>query len=106
MALFSGLKSMMNASGAKKRTESTRTTHSHAIMLAGCKDAQTSADTQIAGSATGAMSYALIKALSFNPHPTYGQLLAAVREILKNEYSQIPQFSAGHPVDMNTVFVL
>ncbi len=106
MALFSGLKTMLNASDAKKKTESTRSTHSHAIMLSGCKDVQTSADTHIGGSATGAMSHALIKALSTNKHPTYGQLLAAVREILKNEYSQIPQFSTGHPVDMNTIFAI
>jgi hypothetical protein len=40
-------------------------------MFSGCADDQTSADTSIAGEATGAMSWALIGALRNNPHHSY-----------------------------------
>ncbi|KAI9190110.1 Ca(2+)-dependent cysteine protease [Blastocladiella emersonii ATCC 22665] len=64
------------------------------------------ADAHIDGKATGAMSYALLKSLRANPGQSYAQLLASTRAILSKEYSQIPQLSSGHEIDMNAVFVL
>jgi Caspase domain len=40
-------------------------------MFSGCADDQTSADTSIAGAATGAMSYAFIKTMRSNPQQSY-----------------------------------
>jgi hypothetical protein len=40
-------------------------------MFSGCADDQTSADTSIAGAATGAMSYAFIKTMRANPNQSY-----------------------------------
>ncbi|NEJ83398.1 hypothetical protein GR268_43810, partial [Rhizobium leguminosarum] len=37
------------------------------VMFSGCSDEQTSADTSIQGSRTGAMSYAFIATLRANP---------------------------------------
>lgn len=44
-------------SEAAERTKQTRTSPADVIMWSGCKDSQTSADTNEAGRATGAMSY-------------------------------------------------
>ncbi|KAK6100008.1 hypothetical protein MT418_001379 [Batrachochytrium dendrobatidis] len=76
------------------------------IMFSGCKDSQTSADTQVAGRATGAMSYALIKALTLTPSISYGALLQSVRNILVSEYSQVPQLTTARYMDMNQGFIV
>ena len=55
---------------------------------------------------TGAMSHALIKVLGQNLRPTYGQLLGQVRQVLRNEYSQIPQLSSAKPMQMSELFLL
>ncbi|KAJ3372487.1 Ca(2+)-dependent cysteine protease [Allomyces arbusculus] len=78
------------------------------ISFSGCRDDQTSADAQISGQYTGALSHALIQTLSQgNGHDlTFTQLLESVRDILKNGYSQIPQMSSGRLVDLNSRFCL
>jgi hypothetical protein len=40
-----------------------------------------------------------------NKNLTYLQLLNAIREILKSKYSQRPQMSASHPIDVNLLFL-
>jgi metacaspase-1 len=74
------------------------------MMLSGCKDAQTSADAMEAGKATGAMSWAFITVLTQYPQLTYNQLLNATRDALAAKYSQKPQMSSSHPIDMNLLF--
>lgn len=76
------------------------------IMFSGCKDDQTSADANELGRATGAMSYAITRALRENRHQTYIQLLNSIRGILKQKYNQRPQLSSSHPMDMNLLFVV
>jgi len=77
------------------------------IQFSGCRDNQTSADANINNVSTGAMSYALITVLNQNQNITYAQLLAKIREILKEKrFSQIPQLSASHPMNMNGQFIL
>lgn len=55
-----------------------------------------SADTQNAGKATGAMSYAFITAFHKYPRQSYQELLQNTREELRGKYSQKPQMSACH----------
>lgn len=55
-----------------------------------------SADTQEAGRATGAMSYAFITAFRQYPRQSYQELLQNTRAELKGKYSQKPQMSACH----------
>ncbi|KAJ3997413.1 peptidase C14, caspase domain-containing protein [Lentinula boryana] len=90
------------ASGNTKKTEEyarrTKTSAADAISWSGCKDSQTSADAVEAGTATGAMSYAFISALSQNSQQSYQMLLVNIREILRTKYSQKPQLSASHPI--------
>ncbi|KAJ3753534.1 peptidase C14, caspase domain-containing protein [Lentinula raphanica] len=97
------------ASGNTKKTEEyarrTKTSAADAISWSGCKDSQTSADAVEAGTATGAMSYAFITALSQNPQQSYQMLLTNIREILRAKYSQKPQLSASHPIDTNLMFI-
>ncbi|KXN72137.1 hypothetical protein CONCODRAFT_5060 [Conidiobolus coronatus NRRL 28638] len=78
------------------------------VMFSGCKDTQTSADTQEQGvGATGAMSYALIKSLTTDPYGlTYLQLLNSVRQILRGKYQQLPQLSSGRPMNMESKFMI
>ncbi|KAF8322749.1 hypothetical protein DL93DRAFT_2071715 [Clavulina sp. PMI_390] len=94
-----------NASKAEQYSRQTRTSSADVIMWSGCKDDQTSADTQEAGQATGAMSYAFIEALSSGGQQTYQQLLISIRGILKSKYSQIPQLSSSHPMVSSSAFL-
>jgi len=76
-------------------------------MVSGCRDDQTSADANIGGKATGAMSYALITLLRKNPEPTLMQLLNGMRDILiDGKYTQVPQMSTGHEIDPNSKFFI
>lgn len=87
-------------------------------MLSGCKDSQTSADATEAGKATGAMSWAFTTVLNQYPQLSYVQLLNCTRYVhapspcltpsdaLASRYSQKPQMSASHPIDMNLLFVI
>lgn len=63
----------------------------------------TSADAVIDTSATGAMSYAFIKAIKANPQQSYVQLLNSIREILAGEYDQKPQLSCSHPLGKSII---
>ncbi|KAJ3091114.1 Ca(2+)-dependent cysteine protease [Quaeritorhiza haematococci] len=78
----------------------------HVVMISGCKETQTSADATIAGSATGAMSFALLKTIQdLGPGVSYEELLKSIRDILrKKNYSQVPQLSAGHLLDVTQPF--
>jgi len=55
-------------------------------------------DANIAGQATGAMSWAFITALKKNPQQSYVQLLNSIREELESKYTQKPQLSCSHPL--------
>lgn len=74
---------------------------SDVILISGCKDEQTSADTNISGVDTGALTHAFVEVLKCNPSPTYRDLLIGIRNILYREYSQKPQLSSGRLIDMN-----
>jgi len=77
-----------------------------AILISGCKDDQTSADAYNAGTATGAMSYAFIEVMARNPNQSYISLLNEMRQVMMGKYTQKPQLSASHPIDMNLKFIL
>ena len=56
------------------------------------------ADAHEGGEATGAMSWAFIKALKKNPQQSYVQLLNSIRVELAGKYDQKPQLSCSHPL--------
>ncbi|KAJ5172104.1 hypothetical protein N7492_004697 [Penicillium capsulatum] len=89
-----------------ERNKQTKTSPADVIMWSGSKDDQTSQDAQIAGQATGAMSWAFIAALRKNPQQSYVQLLNSIRDELASKYSQKPQLSCSHPLDTNILYVM
>jgi hypothetical protein len=106
--LSSGMNLFKTATGnshkADKQAKATKTSPADVISWSGCKDSQTSADTEEAGTATGAMSYAFMTALCQNKQQSYQQLLQSLRGILKAKYSQKPQLSSSHPMDTSIMF--
>ncbi|EIE90210.1 hypothetical protein RO3G_14921 [Rhizopus delemar RA 99-880] len=75
------------------------------IMLSGCKDDETSTGFSKIGRQGGAMSYAFITSLRQDPNQSYEVLLKNLRKILTLRYSQRPQLSASHPIDVKHQFV-
>lgn len=109
-AVFKGVTGLIKtAAGNNKKagdySKATRTSPADVISWSGCKDSQASADTQEAGQATGAMSWAFIQALSANNQQTYQQLLNSIRDLLRSKYSQKPQLSSSHPMDTSILFI-
>ncbi|KAI9227365.1 MAG: metacaspase [Piptocephalis tieghemiana] len=88
----------------QEQFEEDNTSVADVYQFAGCRDDQTSADANIDNAATGAMSHALVACLEDNAEPTYAELLQSLRDYLKGNYTQIPQLSTGHPVDINRSF--
>ncbi len=106
-ALTTGAAMLQHSVGDKAQQVVVKnTSEAEVVMFSGCKDKQYSADTRIAGRATGAMSHALVEVLRQNPHPSLQDLLAGCRNILKGKYQQTPQLSAGHKMDMTQPFTL
>ncbi|KAL1920157.1 uncharacterized protein VTP21DRAFT_1303 [Calcarisporiella thermophila] len=97
---------LLRGNKSKEISRQTRSSPADAIMFSGCKDMQTSADTTEGGQNTGAMSYAFTTVMRSGQQFTYRELLVAMRQILAAKYSQKPQLSSSHPMDMNTVFIL
>ncbi|EGF82355.1 hypothetical protein BATDEDRAFT_9780 [Batrachochytrium dendrobatidis JAM81] len=89
-----------NAEAARKKTIEQKSSEADVVMFSGCKDSQTSADAVIDGSATGAMSWALLSVLGENPNPNMTELLRKLREKLHGKYEQIPQMSTSRQVDV------
>ena len=89
-----------------KRNLRTKTSPADVIMWSGSKDTQTSSDAQIAGQATGAMSWAFVTALKKNPQQSYVQLLNSIRDELESKYTQKPQLSSSHPLDTRLLYVM
>lgn len=106
MSIGNSLMGAVKGQGAEEHARATRTSPADVIMLSGCKDSQTSADAQIAGNSTGAMSYAFRTALERNRQQSYQQLLISIRDILKQKYDQLPQLSSSHPMDMRLLFIM
>lgn len=91
-------KTAMQGTDGYKKTIATKTSPADVIMWSGSKDDQTSADANIAQKATGAMSWAFIKAIKANPNQSYVELLNSIRDLLEENYSQKPQLSCSHPL--------
>jgi len=76
------------------------------VMISGSKDEQTSADATEFGVSTGAMSYAFINVMASQPVQSYISLLNNMRAAMSGKYSQKPQLSSSHPIDVNLQFIM
>ncbi|OQO12467.1 Metacaspase-1A [Cryoendolithus antarcticus] len=103
MGLF---KKVTSGGDSYERNLRTKTSPADVIMWSGSKDSQTSQDANIAGQATGAMSWAFVAALKKNPQQSYVQLLNSIRDELETKYTQKPQLSCSHPLDTNLLYVM
>lgn len=101
-----GEKSDDELQAARTKMLKEKGTQADVVQLAGCKDAQTSADACIEGSHKGAMSFAFMKTMNENPDLSYTDLLKGLREILAGKYSQIPQMSTGKMTKMDCPFAI
>jgi hypothetical protein len=77
------------------------------IFISGCRDNQTSADANINGKATGAMTWSLLKTLSelpSNNNITWENMLELMRKnLIKGGYNQIPQLSIENPSQLKNI---
>ncbi|KAI9342089.1 peptidase C14, caspase domain-containing protein [Zopfochytrium polystomum] len=86
-----------------------RTTDADVVLLSGCLDSQTSADANIDGRSTGALTYAIMAVVknSEGRHVSFLDMLLQIRNILKDKkYKQVPQLSTGRPIDFSKAFFL
>jgi len=82
---------------AKEKQIKIRSSVADVIQFSGCRDEQTSADANIGGEASGAMSWSFREAFAKNGFDqTYTQLLGNIRTLLNGKYTQVPQMSTGH----------
>lgn len=73
-------------------------------MFSGCRDDQTSADANIAGRSTGAMTWAFLEVMKRERSPTYAHTLQMTRQLLdQSNYTQIPQLSSGLDIDLDNM---
>lgn len=53
------------------------------------------------------MSWSFREAFDQNGYDqTYTELLGNIRTLLNGKYTQVPQMSSGHRMDMNTKFIM
>lgn len=76
------------------------------ITFSGCRDDQTSADANEAGTFTGALSWAFLTVMSQTRGQglSYLTLLQSIRSVMAQKYTQKPQLSSSHQINPNTAF--
>ena len=73
------------------------------LMISGCTDYQTSADALINNVNNGAMTWSLLESIKQKPNCTWRELVKSMLYLLKNSsYTQIPQFSSGTFMNIDT----
>ena len=73
------------------------------FMISGCTDKQTSADAVFKNKPNGAMTWSLLESLKQKPNVNWRELVKSMRNLLKtSKFSQIPQFSSGSFVNIDT----
>ena len=77
------------------------------IMISGCTDNQTSADTFINNASQGAMTWAFIESVNSKPKLSWRELIQNMRKLLTNsQYTQIPQLSTGNIFNIDTAIFI
>jgi hypothetical protein len=78
-------------------------TQGNVFMISGCSDYQTSTDAVINNKANGAMTWSLLEAIKQNSNCNWRELIKNMRNLLKDsQYEQIPQFSSGTFINIDT----
>ena len=99
----------MDSLNYDKYTENNKqaVTVGNVFMISGCTDNQTSADAVFNNKANGAMTWSLLESIKQKPNDSWRELVKNMRDLLKtSEFTQIPQFSSGSFVNIDTpVFI-
>ena len=82
--------------------DSNSETKGNIYFISGCRDEQTSADAYINKNFQGAMTWSFLESVKNNPELSWKELLLKMRELLKNNFTQVPQLSSGKPLDINS----
>ena len=78
-------------------------TNGNVFMISGCTDNQTSADAVFNNKPNGAMTWSLIESLKQSQNINWRALVKSMRNLLKtSRFPQIPQFSSGSFVNIDT----
>jgi hypothetical protein len=73
------------------------------FMISGCTDEQTSADAVFNNKPNGAMTWSLLESLKQNQNVNWRELIKSMRNLLKtSQFTQIPQFSSGSFVNIDS----
>lgn len=82
-------------------------TNGNVFMISGCTDEQTSADAVFNNKPNGAMTWSLLESLKQKPNESWREIVKSMRDLLKtSQFTQIPQFSSGSFVNIDTpVFI-
>ena len=99
------LDSLDNNNNTKNDNETD--TNGKVIMISGCSDIQTSADSIINNKRQGAMTWAFLETFNSQKNITWRQLLLGMRNLLTlNGFQQIPQLSSGKIIKIDSqVFI-
>jgi len=81
-------------------------TKGNIFFISGSSDSQTSADAYINKKFQGAMTWSFLKSVNSKPELTWKELLLKMRELLKNNYTQVPQFSTNISIDINSKIIV
>ncbi|GAA2481657.1 caspase family protein [Terrabacter carboxydivorans] len=86
-----------NRSRRRQRQQDVHVVDITETLLSGCRDDQTSADADIAGTYNGALTYYLVRAMREAPQATYRELHARTLAGLTGNYDQVPQLEGRAP---------
>ncbi len=92
-----------NQSTVNERVEETV---GNVYMISGCMDVQTSADAFINNKSQGAMTWSFLETLNTKSNLSWNDLVVNMRNLLRTQFEQIPQFSCGKNVDFMGKFTI
>ena len=89
------------------QNDKTEITNGNVFMISGSTDNQTSADSTFNNKWNGAMTWSLLQSLTETPNCSWRVLVKNMRDKLKKQkFTQLPQFSSGTFVNIDTpVFI-
>lgn len=89
-----------------KNSKQTKT-RGEVVMISGCRDIQTSADSYINGKFQGALTNSFLYVVERHKRLSYEELIRKVRSKLKKDrYSQIPCLSSGRELKLGSLFMV
>lgn len=81
-------------------------TKGNVYFISGCRDDQYSYESYLDGEQQGALTWSFIDCLESKEKITWKNLILSMREKIKEKnFNQIPQFSCGKKIDINSDFI-